>query len=227
MKVEYSEDLKIAYFDGYKFRRDAKTGYYLATKPTCQGKRERLHCYVWRYHNGIIPAGYHIHHVDRDKSHNDIDNLRCIPEKIHVRHHRAEYVANNYDEIVENIKTKAAPKAAEWHRSEAGRAWHSKHAKQTIENMGKKEYVCQMCGKKFFALPIGMEKKFCSNACKSAARRKSGVDNEKRNCAVCGKEFFAGKYTKNKTCSRKCEIVLRRNKRDKAAREAIGLQHGS
>lgn len=53
-RVEYSQDGKTAYFDGYKFRRDAKTGYYLATKPTYQGKRERLHCYVWRTLKGLF-----------------------------------------------------------------------------------------------------------------------------------------------------------------------------
>lgn len=83
-RVEYSQDRKTAYFDGYKFRRDAKTGYYLANKPTYQGKRERLHCYVWRYFNGPIPDGFHVHHVDENKSNNDIENLRCIPPKLHI-----------------------------------------------------------------------------------------------------------------------------------------------
>lgn len=40
MKIIYSEDKKNAYYDGLKFRRDAKTGYNLYAKPTYQGKRE-------------------------------------------------------------------------------------------------------------------------------------------------------------------------------------------
>lgn len=60
MRVTYSEDHKTAIFDGVKFRKDSKTGYYLAGKPTYNGHRERLHCYVWRFYNGPVPEGFHI-----------------------------------------------------------------------------------------------------------------------------------------------------------------------
>ena len=38
-----------AYVDGYKFRKDTKTGYYLSTKKIGVS-RLRLHVYVWKKH---------------------------------------------------------------------------------------------------------------------------------------------------------------------------------
>lgn len=67
MKIQYSADGNIAFYCGYKFRRDPKSGYYLCTKNTDVQRRERLHVFVWRKAYGEIPEGYHIHHVDGNK----------------------------------------------------------------------------------------------------------------------------------------------------------------
>lgn len=99
MKVEYSEDRRTAYFDSIKFRKDMKTGYYLAGKPTYNGKRERLHVYVWRYFNGPVKDGYHVHHKDENKDNNDIKNLTCIRGKTHMKYHLLEYAANHREEM--------------------------------------------------------------------------------------------------------------------------------
>lgn len=214
MKVEYSADKKTAFFDGYKFRRDAKTGYYLANKPTYQGKRERLHVYVWRYFNGPVADGYHVHHKDEDKSHNDIDNLECIPEFDHLSLHGKERAEQFYDDIVRNLREKAIPKASERHKSETGRKWHMESA-FPVWKMEETEHICQFCGKKYMSREVG-NNRFCSNNCKAAARRKSGVDDETRICACCGKEFRANKYGAKRFCSDGCRIAFRRNKRNQA-----------
>lgn len=221
-KVEYSNDLNVAFFDGFKFRRDAKTGYYLATKPTDGKHRERLHCYVWRYFNGPIPDGFHIHHIDENKANNDIENLLCIPGGLHAKHHLSEYVANNHSKVIKNLNENVRPKASEWHKSEAGRAWHAKQSRINAQNMEPRRFVCQYCGKEYYKKPIG-QNKFCSNNCRSAYRRKSGVDNETRTCKVCGKEFTANKYSAQKCCSGKCAGVFRRNKRNQSMRETACL----
>ena len=48
-----------------------------------------------KYHNTKIPNGYDIHHIDLNKSNNNITNLQCISHGEHVRlHHqinRGEY----------------------------------------------------------------------------------------------------------------------------------------
>lgn len=212
-KIVYSEDKRAAYFDGNKFRRDAKTGYYLASKPTHCGRRERLHCYVWRYFNGPAPEGCHIHHKDENKYHNDIENLACVPVSEHTSYHSRKYLSEHLEESrkhIENIR----PFASEWHRSPEGREWHRKHGIEEYKTMQKREYTCQYCGKKFMSLPVGPNHKYCSNNCKSAARRKSGVDDETRGCVVCGREFRANKYSKTRCCSRKCGRVLRSNQND-------------
>ena len=61
--------MKEIWFNGIKFTKDDKTGYYLNSSI-----RKRLHRYVWELHYGEIPEGYHIHHIDFDKS-NIIRNL--------------------------------------------------------------------------------------------------------------------------------------------------------
>lgn len=222
MKVEYSEDMKVACFDGYKFRRDAKTGYYLSTRKTDIGRAERLHRYVWRFHNGDIPEGYHVHHVDENKTHNDIENLCILPKGLHATLHGNERWDREPNKMLENLRVNAIPASKAWHKSAEGRKWHSEHATQVISEMQEKTFVCEYCHREYKAFPTGQHR-FCSGACASAFRRKSGVDNEKRICTVCGKEFYAGKYTKIKTCSRRCGDVLRWNTRYKAMRDAASL----
>lgn len=221
MKVEYSEDGKTAFFDGVKFRKDMKTGYYLAGRPTYNGKRERLHVYVWRYFNGPVADGYHVHHKDEDKSHNDIDNLECIPQFEHLSIHAKEHVELFHEDMVNNLRENAIPKASEWHKSEEGRAWHREHA-FPVWNREKTEHRCEFCGKPFMSVDHG-NNRFCSNNCKAAARRKSGVDNETRKCAFCGKEFTVNKYAATKCCSRSCARFLRSDRKREAAGQAACL----
>lgn len=218
MNVEYSENGRIAYFGGYKFRRDMKTGYYLSSRATDIGRRERLHCYVWRYFNGEIPTGYHIHHKDENKSHNDIENLDCIPYSEHLSHHSKQNVKKGYEKWVENLKNNAVPKAKEWHKSEIGKAWHKEH----YEKMKSKlrivtEKTCEYCGKTYTTAGNGLNK-YCSNNCKSAARRASGIDDEQRKCVICGEIFTCNKYSKTTTCSRECRNTICWDKRHKANR---------
>ena len=57
---------KYQYFNGLKFTRDDKTGYYLNSTI-----EKRMHRYVWEFYNGPIPKGYDIHHKDEDKANNE------------------------------------------------------------------------------------------------------------------------------------------------------------
>lgn len=225
MRVTYNEDKTVAYFDGFKFRRDAKTGYFLSTKVTSQGKRERLHVYVWRYNNGPIPEGRHIHHVDEDKYHNDIENLVCIGQSEHLSIHSRERVENDREKVVENLTQKAVPAAAAWHKSDAGREWHRNNWQSSLGKRKPATFKCQWCGRTFVSLQA--KSKFCSNNCKTKARKDSGVDNEIRTCKVCGKEFVCDKYAPTKTCSKECGIALSRDSRHSNVRRRTGLQHGS
>ena len=190
---------KDQYFNGVKFTRDDKTGYYLNSS-----MRMRMHRYVWEYYNGEIPDGYQIHHKDRDKGNNDISNLELIPFSAHAKLHSTERAEARHEWVVENLKENAQPKASEWHKSESGRQWHREHFEQVKDKVHPEEtMICEMCGKEYIG-KVSAENRFCSNKCKAAWRRKSGVDNEVRICACCGTEFTANKYAKTQTCSRAC-----------------------
>ena len=111
--------------------------------------------------NGIeIPEGCDVHHIDEDKSNNDISNLQVLT--------KAEHKA---------LHNKTAP---------------------------IKTYICKQCGKSFQANNVG-GRKFCSQKCYGAYRRKNGLDNNVIvKCVVCGKEFSAARSDHRKCCSIKC-----------------------
>lgn len=214
MKIEYSADGKNAIYDGYKFRKDPKTGYFLSSKKTDAGKRERLHNYVWRKEKGSIPEGYHIHHIDQNKNNNDISNLQALSSHEHEVLHGELKTPEERKKLRENLLRNAMPKAAEWHSSEDGKQWHQKHSKEMWENRHAREYKCTNFGKTFSSINIYSthENRFCGNNCKSAYRRKSGVDNVERKCESCGKIFTANKYTKTKYCEECRSHKYRKNR---------------
>ena len=56
-------------------------GYYGKTS----GNRSLMHRDVWEFHNGSIPDGYDIHHIDHDKTNNDISNLELYTKSEHAK----------------------------------------------------------------------------------------------------------------------------------------------
>lgn len=194
--------MKTQYFNGLHFTRDDKTGYYLNSTI-----RKRMHRYVWEYYNGDIPKGYEIHHKDHDASNNKIENLQLLHKKDHKSYHAKIQGDKNVDNgHLNNIRNMTK----EWHASEDGLEWHRKHYQQMKEKLlVKSEFVCEFCGKSFQAVGHG-NNRFCSNKCKSAWRRESGIDDETRECEVCGRHFTANKYSKTRTCSKSCGSKLRK-----------------
>lgn len=69
-------------YDGKKFSL-RNTGYYSLTTDD----RLSMHRYIWEKEKGPIPDGWDVHHVDEDKSHNEISNLECLPKADHTRKH--------------------------------------------------------------------------------------------------------------------------------------------
>lgn len=63
-------------------------GYYRAT----EGDRELLHRAIYAREVGPIPTGWDIHHIDHDKTHNEIGNFQCLSKEDHARLHAAEEV---------------------------------------------------------------------------------------------------------------------------------------
>ncbi len=171
-----------------------------------QRKGKRLHRAVWEHHNGPVPEGYHVHHKDENRANNEIWNLECMPGGEHESLHTSTDERKEYGKMhIERIR----PLAAAWHGSEVGRTWHAQHGKETWENREATERVCEHCGKGYMSRDM-RKTGFCSNSCKTAARKKSGVDNETRECAYCGKPFIVNKYAKQRCCGRECARKLQR-----------------
>lgn len=161
MKIQYIENTNLAYCDGYKFRKDKKSGYWL-----CSTLHKRLHVYVYEKCNGEIPKGYQIHHIDHNKDNNDISNLMLLTRKEHNKIHYEEMTKEEKERRRKNLELNARPKAVEWHKSKEGREWHLKHYEQVKEKLYKKhKFKCKMCNKEFESSQV--RSKFCSNVCKS------------------------------------------------------------
>lgn len=218
MKIE--EEVKVTKYieyDGIRFYQDKK-GYWMSKRMMYDGKARtvRLHVYVWEKYNGKIPDGYHVHHKDHDRSNNEIDNLELIEKHEHLRMHGFE----QSEWARQNMLKNAMPAAKEWHHSEAGRAWHSEHGKRVAEKQRDNliTLTCQVCGKEYQTIASQAKRsKYCSNRCKSQARRDKKVDNTMRVCPICGKEFSANKYSPAKYCSEECRfkaLALYRHSKD-------------
>lgn len=201
MEVLYADAGQTAIFNGRTYRRDNRTGYYLASKGV-DGKRKRLHTAVWESHNGSVPEGHHIHHIDHDKTNNEISNLQCMTVRDHLSHHAQSMTEEQREAKRENLIKKAIPKASEWHRSEKGKEWHREHSRKYWDKLEPVEYTCTNCGALFSSRHrYGSEaNRFCSNNCKSAYRRKMGLDNVTITCEECGDQFIANKYQRRTKC---------------------------
>lgn len=164
--------------DGINFY-ETKQGYLLGH---IEGKPKRMHIYVWEKHNGKIPKGYQIHHIDGDKENNSIENLQLVTPKEHSKHHIITNPA-----LIEKVKKNldyAREFANIWHGSNAGNKWHKEHRKNSIGDKLERnvEKHCEICGKSFFVNSMCANKsKYCGNNCKAKAlrrRRKAERDGE-------------------------------------------------
>lgn len=153
------------YFDGSLYRIYPNQKYY-----TKGGSY--LHRDVWQMAFGAIPEGCHIHHINGERADNRIGNLECLPSSEHLSRTWYETKSGVGDHFTE----KARQAAADWHRSEEGRLWHSRQARRSKswEKWERKERDCVECGKKIMALvrKNGYAQKFCGVNCKSRHYRK-------------------------------------------------------
>jgi hypothetical protein len=76
------EPLPFIIWNGMKYT-PREHGYYARTK----AGRKYLHRDVWEFHNGPIPPNHDVHHVDEDKSHNSISNLKLLHVSDHGKLH--------------------------------------------------------------------------------------------------------------------------------------------
>jgi len=170
------------------------------SQPYYKSGRRSLHRDVWSFHHGPIPPKHHVHHLDGDRDHNDIANLACMLDTDHLTYHGA---------LPPSERKIAAGRAnqhkmMEWHSSPEGIEWHRQHAHEVWARQTPASYTCQQCGKPFESMKHGARVRFCSNACKSAWRRASGVDLIEKPCGLCGTPFKSERHAKVRFCSKSC-----------------------
>lgn len=79
-KLRQKVELPFQMFNGIKFTL-RNTGYYGMTN----GDRTSMHRFVWEFHNGKIPNNHDIHHRDRNKANNKLENLELLSKNEHAR----------------------------------------------------------------------------------------------------------------------------------------------
>lgn len=165
------------------------------------GGTKRLHRVIWEHHNGPIPQGWHVHHKDGNPDNNDIANLESMSLREHVAEHPYDAERLEAQRVhLDNIRHLTR----EWHASPEGRAKHREIGGLAYAGFKPEPKQCEQCAEAFLPRKIGNLDRFCSNKCKAAHRRSSGVDNEFRTCPQCDGQFEANRYSKTQTCSRAC-----------------------
>jgi hypothetical protein len=184
---------------------------------------ESLHREIWKAHHGPIPPGWQVHHKDGRALNNDPANLDCLPAGLHHQHH-AQHLSDEARARARAWIAQIRPLAAAWHRSEAGRQWHREQMRRVWAAKTPQPYACTHCGRVASSLAPA-KSRYCTNACKSAARRQAKVDDVERVCAHCGDTFRVNRYAPTQTCSRSCGAFMRwarRRERTKGGRARSG-----
>lgn len=192
-----------------------------------------LHRAIYAAAHGPIPRGIDIHHIDGDKTNNELSNLEAVTRSEHLKRHRPRgWVAGGYE-------AKRRAKYAEWAAdeqglvsrtcAECGKEFMAKTARakfcsvqcnrqyQRKRAENQREWVCVECGKVFVASAFNnRQHRFCSQACVNrhtartqnpqAARRRS-----EKECVICGKKFRASD-PRTECCSRECGYKLKSNR---------------
>lgn len=207
-----AQPVDVVTFRGIKFRRYpdapglAEQRYYVPGIADRQRGIKRLHEEVWIAHHRPIPAGHHVHHRDHDHLNNDPSNLDCITDDEHRAHHTAERQASGFFTTPAKLEhlERIRPLTVAWHSSPEGLAWHSENGRRAWQGREEVERVCERCGEAYRTRSAHGSEKFCSDRCRAAARRASGVDDENRTCERCTATFRVNRYSRMRFCSRSC-----------------------
>lgn len=171
-----------------------------------------IHRDVWIYYNATVPGNeYDVHHVDFDKSNNDISNLQLLTRSEHRKIHNPKHCRRGQPLEKEFICDVCGKKYLAF---DVGQKIHycSKHCLEKSKHLRlQKSIKCQNCGKEFAVRKYDKKTKFCSKQCASEYSHKQAVEQKK--CPVCGKVFECYKYRRQECCSPECGNKWRSIKR--------------
>lgn len=178
------------------------SGHWQSTTVGADGKRLWLHRYTWEQERGAIPPGCEIHHVDRDRSNNDISNLQCLTREAHDAEHRNERSARGSSDAQREVLKRAGALSA---ASRNGEYVGYKKRREAVDRLR----TCPTCGTEF---KLGEKDNdattYCSTHCQQKARRKYAEWEYKRavSCKQCGGAFVPGRHGigHSEFCSESC-----------------------
>lgn len=148
-------------FDNIKYYKNRK-GYFVATL--------YLHVAQWIHHNGAVPEGYEIHHIDENPSNNDISNLQLLTHSEHQQLHLKTKKENLERVCIQCGKTFVTTKyGARKYCSDKCRAKH---------NRKKEIRKCAICGKELLVSKYKNTKYCRSCSCRLNAQKKRGAKCE-------------------------------------------------
>lgn len=83
-----------------------KDGYVLIKFKCSDGKQRffRLHRVIYYFFKGDIPQGYQVHHINKNKLNNSIENIELLSKDEHNRLHQIEKTKNHIRQF--DLKTK-------------------------------------------------------------------------------------------------------------------------
>lgn len=99
------------------------------------------HRWVWENVHGPIPDNMDIHHIDGDKSNNDINNLEMLSRSDHMKQHWIE--GHDLEKRMQQLES---VRPTEWLKSAEGKKAVSEKGKQVWANRGYHTIICQHCG---------------------------------------------------------------------------------
>ena len=181
-------------YRGITYTRHGKRRYYNPNGSVLAQGGTSLHRQMWLDADRAIPPGWHIHHIDGDLDHNELDNFACLPASDHLRLH---YPA----------RADLQDKLRDWRASPAGVGVLRDNARKMRERTPRRECACGNCGKPFETRHP--RQLFCSVVCSEAA----GFKQVEKDCPICGVRFWAKRSAKEtQTCSYHCGWAIRRAK---------------
>ena len=182
------------------------------------GRRTKraLHRDVWEAHHGTpVPAGYQVHHVDRNPFNNDPANLSIKLTGKHLSDHlRERWQDPVYAEKARQNLAGAAQKATAWHKSSASHETHVAAGKQSWEGRQPVDASCLNCGGAYKTFFPG-KSRFCHVNCHHQYKDRTKAYFESRTCGHCGVSYETRRASKAKTCSMSCAAKLREANRQK------------
>ena len=172
-----------------------KAGYY-----RCTALNTLLHDEIYRVHVGTIPRGHIVHHIDEDRSNNDLDNLELLTRSEHMVIHmvggRAGFNIHPFKRVVcancgveYDGRTNKAKFCSEQCMYVANR-----RAKGLLLFAEGYDATCITCGNRFHAPVASKRRKYCSEKCAWTMYNRRGRSKERETREAAGLQFVRRRW---------------------------------